>query len=578
MSAVRKLQIGIVGSLALVLLSLFAHPAFALKRAPIERATAPIDGRALEVAKQIDQLVQQKLDEAKIPASGRADDAEFLRRLYVDILGKIPTAEQAEQFLDSRDPDKRRKLIDQLLDDPAYGTNQGTLWHNWIVMPNFQILRIPPDSSGLLKWLASGFNTDRSWDTTVSELLTVDGSVDDRPWAVFYLYCGTNYARPRPNVLAASTARLFLGTQLQCCECHDHPYRDWKQADFWGLASFFGHLVDDVPGGGERGHSNSGAILHESHELKAPPESDVKSGDPPFIEPPPGATIRIPVTSFRSVGKIIPAKFLDNSTTGIPDQAPFRPALAKWLTSGENKQFALAYVNRLWSQFFGRGFVNPIDDFDGSNPASHPELLKLLADEFTIDGFRTKHLVRCICNSAAYQRTSQALPENKSDKELFSHMQLKVLRPEVLYDSLCEALELPQPVFIDDTLSSTLYSGTREATPRDLFCLYFSTKDASAEAAEFSQGIPQALVLMNARSVSNADADTHEDVVERLTKAAHKSDEIIEDLFLASLSRRPTPAELTKLKDYLARHQQSPAAYRDVLWSLINRSEFAFCR
>ncbi len=535
----------------------------------------------LDVSRQIDQLIQAKLDAAKIVPSSQTDDGEFVHRVYLDITGRIPTAEQAKKFLDSTDVRKREKLIDELLDSPAFGRNLATFWHNWMVMPNQPNLRVPPDSRGLHAWLVEGFNKNRGWNEMVAELISFEGSTSEKPEGVFYLYNGNNYARPRPNVMAASVSRLFMGTQIHCAECHDHPFRDkWTQKDFWGMAAFFSRMVDD-PGTvseDERGHSNTGAIVHEVVEMKPPRAVDVKSGDPPFIPPPPGAAIHIPVTSFRSVGKVIPAKFLDGSTGTIPDKAPFRPALGKWITSPENKLFSQSFVNRLWAQYFGRGFVNPIDDFDESNPASHPELLELLAKEFVASGFQPKHLVRCICNSQAYQRDSHPVAENKGDIALFSHMQLKILKPESLYDSLSSALELPDPVFVDDTLSSTLYTGVNEATPRDLFCYFFNTKDPAADASEFSNGIPQALVLMNARSVSQADADPHEDVIERLEKTNEKPDEIVEDLFLGALSRRPTAQEKRRCTEYVIKRNKKPDAYRDVLWSLLNRSEFTFCR
>ena len=537
---------------------------------------------ALEVARDIDKLLQAKLDEAKIPSSPLADDAEFLHRLYIDVTGKIPTATQAKRFLDSTDPRKREKLIDELLATPACGQNLATSWHNWMVLPNMPNLRIPPDSRGLQKWLADGFNSNRGWDEMVTELITFEGSTDDKPEGAFYLFNGNNYARPRPNYLTGSVVRLFLGTQIHCAECHDHPFRSWEQKDFWGIAAFFSRTVDDPsPKTGpeeERGHSNSGAIIHEVADMKPPRPIDVKSGDPPFVPPPPGAAIGIPVTSFRGVGKVIPAKFLDSTKVEAGENPPLRPILAKWVTSKDNKLFAQSFVNRLWAQYFGRGFVNPIDDFDESNPPSHPELLDLLAKEFVVSGFQPKHLVRCICNTQAYQRDSHPTAENKDDKTLFSHMQLKVLKPESLYDSICVAMELPDPVLIDDSLSSTLYTGVNDPTPRDLFCFFFNTKDPAAEAGEYSNGIPQALVMMNAKTVSEAEADPHEDVVERLEKTSEKPDEIVEDLFLGSLSRRPTPQEKRRVNEYVSKSRKKPIAYRDVLWSLLNRSEFTFCK
>jgi hypothetical protein len=255
------------------------------------------------------------------------------------------------------------------------------------------------------------------------------------------------------------------------------------------------------------------------------------------------------------------AKFFLGEEPKLDDKVTYRKPFVAWLTAPENKYFARAAVNRMWAHFFAKGFVNPIEDMRDDNPASHPELLNTLAKEFSDSGYDLKHLIRCITLSKAYQRTSQPLPKN--DPALFSHMAVKVMNAEVLYDSLCIALgedrlQMGGPPIRDKTI-----------TERDRFVEFFSTRGQDDEATEFSFGVPQFLRLMNSAQFNKGGA-----IVGRLANEGTPPEKVIEGLFLATLSRRPTDAELKRMSAYVARQADARAAYNGVLWILVNSAEF----
>lgn len=514
----------------------------------------------LPVAADIDRLVNLKLAEAKVPASAVADDAEFLRRVYLDITGRIPTASQTTAFLDSPDPAKRAKLIDELLASSHYGQHFGTIWINLFVRRDANQIR-PPDPRPLQKWLAEGFNQNHGWDQTVRAILTAEGTGPEGTW---FILNGDSRNIPQPNIITRSVSNLFLGVNMQCAECHDHPLNDaWKQTDFWGVAAFFGRVRNT---GGAKG---AGGIVESATPVA------VKGGGKNPQPKVSGPAIAIPDTAFKNVGKVVPAQMPGGKEPPELDaKGPLRPAFAAWLTAGENPYFARTAVNRLWAHFLGTGFVNPLADFSDDNPPSHPELLARLAQEFTASGYDQKHLIRCICNSQAYQRTSRPLPDNKKDDKLFSHMGVKVLSPNVLADSLTVALETTN-LFPAPPAPAKRGTGAQPPTysPTEQFINFFTTKEEDAEPGEYAHGVPQALRLMNQVQFNAGGA-----VVERLMKTAGTPEKIVEGLYLAALSRRPSPAETKEMTDFVARQKTPRDGYNGVLWVLINSSEFIINR
>ena len=496
-----------------------------------------------EIAADLDRAIDRGLETAKVPASPRSDDGEFIRRATLDLLGRIPLGERAESFLDSRAPDKREKLIAELLTSPEYGRHFGMLWHN----------RINPRDSlneqdlnrKLFFWLADGFNRNRAWSATVSELLLAEGDKEKTPALGFYLsHLNTVEGFVEAERVAGSVAELFLGVNLRCAQCHDHPFAPWKQTDFWALAAFFGRVGVTRKLGDK--------ILVESATIRSKEQdrSPTARAD---------ATILIPGKQ-----KVVKARFLGGKEPYLPADKPFRPVLVEWLTSPTNERFAQALVNRLWAQLFGKGLVNPIDDFRTDNPPSYPEILHLLTREFIASGHDQKHLLRCILLSKTYQRTSRPLPGNKADPTLFSHMALKQLSGEALWDSLMQVLDGLR--FDKDLVKSVENPG------RVHWLVHFSTFAPDEAPTRYTHSVPQVLRMLNTHITNSHELP----LIRRIHRDKIAREKAVELLYLEILSRRPTAVETKLFVKYMEGVRDSNSAYRDVWWTLANTSEFLF--
>jgi hypothetical protein len=270
------------------------------------------------------------------------------------------------------------------------------------------------------------------------------------------------------------------------------------------------------------------------------------------------ATIEIP-----GKGTIVKARFLEGDEPELDPAKPFRPAFVKWLTAKENERFAQAAANRLWAHFLGRGLVNPVDDIHPDNPPSHPELFKLLAGEFADSGHDCKHLIRCICNSKAYQRTSRPLPENKQDITLYSHAPLKQLSPEAIYDSL--ALIMDGLMIDKDLVKSVSNPG------RAHWVFSFNSQEAGEDATRYTHGVPQVLKMMNS-GLSHANPP----VVRKIFQDKLTWEQATERIYLTALARRPSPEEIKIWEKYRDEVKNPETTYRHMLWTLVNGSEWIF--
>jgi mono/diheme cytochrome c family protein len=502
------------------------------------------------VAKIIDTAILDPLKKDKASLAPITDDAEFLRRVYLDLNGRIPTIEQARTFLDGKAMDKRSKLVEELLATPLFAKQYGSLWARLITAEE------PYLRNDLENWLTDQLQKNRGWDQIVRDMITAVGK---GPETAFIMSNVENKV-PQPDKLAGSTAKLFLGMQLQCAECHNHPFTSWKQTDFWALAAFYGR-TKVLPKGQPVG---VGEVA----------QTDVKAkGKGPAVAIK-GPAIVIPTSAGRGAGKVVKAKFLQGGEPDLKDMEPLRPALAAWITSADNPYFAQAAVNRVWAQLFGYGQVNPVDDLQEDNPASHPVVLQTLAEEFQASGYDLKHLVRCICATSTYQRSSRR-PAGADENDLpYARMKLKVMSPEALYDSLILATGMKE-IAIQTTAAAT--SGTGGAkkgakeTARDRFLRFFNTRDIDTLPVDFTHGIPQALSLMN-DPVFNRGTPR----IEGLAKLPQ--DQAIETLFLATVSRRPRAEELTHMKDFLTRQTDPVRGYVQIQWVLLNSAEFMLIR
>jgi Protein of unknown function (DUF1549)/Protein of unknown function (DUF1553) len=512
----------------------------------------------LRMAAEIDRLVERGLTQANVPASPSADDAEFLRRVTLDITGRIPTYDETIAFLDSTTADKRRRLVNRLLDSPAYGQHFATIWNELIVPRDKGSTKTVRDP--FTPWLAEQFNQNRGWDVIVRELLTAEGKLRDKPETGFIAANCENF-EPQPNLLADATARLFLGIQLRCAECHDHPFAPWKQSDFWELAAFFSHLRK----GYSDGKNPAGWTYTES-----PPDDPISQKFSPSFAAPgvAGAALVVPVTGGKLAGQVVRARLLAGAELPANGEQPFRPRLAAWVTGSDNRWFAANAANRLWADFFGRGLVQPLDGFSADRPPEQSELLTLLAKELADSAFDVKHLIRAIVSSQAYQRTSRALPANKSDSERFSHMAVKPLRPEMLYDAISIVLYPPVPKSIGKPNTALQLLGLPK-TSRDEFVRSYAMRPDETVGSEVNTGVPQFLQLLNSELLNQESPG-----LTRLLRGEPAPADAIESLYLAALSRRPTAEERRWMLDYIAENGDQRAAYGGVLWTLLNSGEF----
>lgn len=481
-----------------------------------------------QLSAKIDQHVAKRLAEDKIPASPVASDAEFLRRVYLDIVGVIPTVDEARAFLDDQDPAKRIKLIDKLLASEKFGEHFADIWQSMMLPRDSANRRLAADP--IVSWLKKNFNENKTWDKLVAELLTSEGSQDKNGAVTFFL------ANQTPDKFTDQTTRLFLGVQLQCAQCHNHPFTSWKQAEYWGMAQFFMKVRPD--------NVNKAA----------------KAGNSPGISETGKGKAKLPEGAMT-----VPAKFLQGEQPKLDTGAPYRPVLAQWMTSANNPFFAKAMVNRMWQHFMGRGIVNPVDDMHENNAPTHPALLAELSEQFKSSGFDLKDLIRTICNSQTYQRSSKAASEVDTAGVLFAHMAIKPFTPEQLYDSLTQVVG-PAPRG-QQAVNKKMQVRGQGNSPRLQFVNFFMA-DEGADPTEYQAGIPQALRLMNSPQFNRPSG-----LLEQATKAAKSPAEVIEYLHLGTLSRRPTADETKRLVEYVSKND-TKQAYGDILWALLNSSEF----
>jgi hypothetical protein len=491
------------------------------------------------VAARVERLIDARLAQEKIPASPPAGDGEFLRRASLDLVGRIPTSRRVVEFLADRRPDKRARLIDELLADEAFGRNLGEVWYHLLVSPNDDNFRLLDHS--LAGWLAARFNRNQGWDRVVSDLLTARGARDANPAAEFWLAqvgAGKKAPRVKPADAAGVIAQRFLGVRYQCAECHNHPFTEFTQADFWSLAAFFGKV--GLAGANRKAAKAKAGAARVQDEFATDlriviPESKGKQAAPRF---PDG-------TAYKPSGKGLRADF------------------AAWCTSPDNRAFAEAGVNRLWAHLFGRGLY-PVDDFRADAPPSHPEVLRLLAKEFVRSGFDMKHLVRCLCQTRAYQRSSDAAAGNAADEKFFSHASVRLMSTDVLLDSLSTALG-------QNALGGKkgkAKNAKNARNPRAKFLALFATSEERDFSVEYSHGIPQALRLMNGDHLGG-----NNPTLKGLLRAGDP-DKVVEGLFLATLSRRPTPAERQKATELVRQEGGLAKGAAALQWVLLNSGEF----
>jgi Protein of unknown function (DUF1549)/Protein of unknown function (DUF1553) len=558
-------------------------------------------GSAYTLSAAMDREIDAALAAAKIPASPLADDAEFLRRVTLDLTGTIPTHERATAFLLDADPYKRAKLVDELLESRYYGLHLAHIWSDLLIKRDFDSNK-NLKTEAFVNWIAGEFNAGKGWDAIVRSILTAAGKEEELPQSLFYLANQDNF-QPAPAKLVGATANLFMGIPLQCCECHVHPSVDkWTQQDFWGMAAFFGHLTaerEGPPNAAQRGvpatfvetparpidprekAAAKAAAKAAQQAAKAAPnkaaakailkaaKAGPKAGNK---ADPPGVVIPIPdPTDDRKNVGYAKAKFFEGPPANL-SSVPYRPALAEWLTASQNRYFAPAAVNRLWAHLFTRGLVHPIEDMSDGNASSHPAALKELSEAFVKADYDFKFVLRALCNTRAYQRTSRPLPENAEDEKLFSHMPVKVIGARQLLESLTVATGLlqPDPAARRGPRGAAANNNVkRPAGPQPLE-RFFDTREYDDIVTEYAYGVPQILRLMNSPLTNRA----NQTAARVMRTNRNDQARVIEDFYLMALTRRPRPEELERMAAFVDKQGGGQQAYGGVLWALLNSAEF----
>ncbi len=497
----------------------------------------------------VDAMLKESWDENNVKPSKRASDEEFLRRAYLDVLGRTPNITEANAFLRIKDADKRPKLVEYLLANPDYSKNFATLWKVVLLGRKNQPREV--DAGAMTAWLRRQFAENRPWNEMANEMITAKGSNKENGAVNFTL---AHMADGAIN-LTSITTRVFLGQQIQCTQCHDHPSNDWKQADFWGINAFYkGMKRDEI-----RTANAAGTEVVDHYELYDEPSDRYSSYE----------------RRDARLGIAFPT-FLDGRKISQNKDVNRREALGKFITEPANDNFSKAYVNRMWGHFFGRGFVQPVDDFGTHNPPSHPELLDKLGQQFKESGYDTKALVRWIMNSDAYNLTSSAIKENEKDETLFTHMNLKPMTPEQLFDSLIVA-----------TAAHKAGGGEDTSRRRDAWLGQFVTafaNDDGEESLSFQGTIPQALMMMNGelmeKAVGGRSGSFLADLLEQARLKAKGSVEayVVNNIYLAALSRYPTTGELGVARRYLMSNPDTIYVMEDMFWALLNSNEFVLNR
>jgi hypothetical protein len=488
-------------------------------------------GTPHDMAARVDALLAQAWGNAGVAPAPGASDGEFLRRAYLDLTGKIPTVGEARAFLADKDPAKRERLIDSLLAQPAHANHLATTWTRFLLPQNDATRAF--GGAQFHTWLADKFADNLAYDALARELLLAKGQVQQSGPVLFY-----TALELKPEELAASTSRSFLGVQIQCAQCHDHPFDHWTQRDFWGYAAFFARL--------QRPTNPQQQFFVQV--------ADADQGD----------------VKFPDTQEIVLPKFLGGSESADGQDGTRREKLATWLTSDQNPYFAKATVNRVWANLFGRGLVHPVDDLGPHNPASNPQLLEELAAYFIATNYDVRNLTKALALTKAYQASS-ASAESVSHPELFARMAIKPLTGEQLYDCLALATARRQNQFTyGGFAASGFYDQTRVA-----FLAKFNT--AANSIADYQNGIPQALTLMNGQEVRTATDLTQSDILVALTAPFFTDEKRVETLFLSTLSRLPRDDERKQFVEYVnakADTETKRKALGDVLWALLNSAEF----
>lgn len=488
---------------------------------------------------EIDRLALASWEQLGVVPAETASDSDYMRRVYLDVIGVLPTPDEVRAFLADTSPGKRRQLVDRLLERPEYVDLWSLRWSD--------LLRVHTRFLGekgvasFRGWIRQSVRENKPLTGWVDELLVSQGNLFTSGPVAYY------FVDEKPEELAETTAQVFLGIRLQCTKCHHHPNEIWSQHDYYGLAAFFTRLekkdtLDQGRFGGVR------AVR-------------------PVANPSPSRPLAV-AAQPKLLGHDQPATLTTNDD--------IRRDLAAWITAKENPFFARNFANRYWAWLNGRGLVEPVDDLRATNPPSHPELLAYLEREFIDHGYDPKHLIRLICTSAVYERAVELTPARDIDGMLLTHRAPRRLPAEMLLDAINQACGTNEGFAgMPETIRAT------ELPDPSVPSHFLSTfgrpvRNSPCDCARSSQpDLSQALLMLNSPTLHGK--LTHaEGRIRKLIAANKTDDEVMEELYLATLSRLPTDNERVLIREVVAGQPMKSEVWQDVLWTLINSAEFLF--
>lgn len=497
----------------------------------------------------IDDFVFAKLRRFQIVPSALSGDGEFLRRVCLDLTGTLPPAGRAREFLASRDPQKREKLVDALIGSPEFVDYWTFRFSDIFRVAIFANGLTPKFSQKYWEWIRVNVETNRPYDEVARERLSAQGySAASRHFIPY------NQIGPPADVMAEEV-RVFFGRRLDCAQCHNHPYENWSQDQFWGMAAFFGSLF------------KAGPVVFDH-----PRNMDLSSKD---------VDGKVELVHPRTKARVEPA-LLDGSALDLKPEANPRKELARWMT--QQPYFAEAAVNRIWGYFFARGIVDPVDDFRSTNPPVNPGLLAALAKDFGEHGYDLRHLMRTIVLSRTYQLSARPNETNKTDRLNYSHTKPRALDAEVLLDAVVQVTGVPETFATAVSEGGSVGqapAGTRAVNLKDpdmyysrFLELYGRPNRGAIPERDGKPNLGQALhMLAGATYVDRLGAKDSR--LERLLRAGASDAAIIEDFYLAAFSRFPAKEETAELLGILAARAGREAGLREFVWALISSREFA---
>lgn len=498
----------------------------------------------------VDRFAKKKWQELGITPSELSTDEQFLRRIYLDLTGTLPTPKQVTEFLADKDAAKRDKLIDRLVDSTEYSYLFANKWADILRVKRRNQADRAAGTFAFHAWIRESIAKDKPYDQFVREILAATGDESQSPPTVWYKELTD------PQQFVDDTAQVFLGLRIACAQCHHHPYEKWSQDDYWGLAAFFGRV-------GRKNVQVMGGVANQQAQRQV------------IFNRPTGN-----VTNKRTN---TPAKIqaLDAQPMEISTDEDPRHKLVDWMANKDNPFFARAVANRYWSHFFGRGIVDPIDDMRVTNPPTNPELLDALANELVKNNFSLKHLVKVIVKSRTYQLSSTPNEFNKHDKQSFARFYPRRMSAEVLFDAVNQVTNTNASF---GGLPNDKHSPNRAIMlPDEAFASYFldvfgrPQRISACECERVSEAnLAQALHLLNSQEIQDklSGAGRRADI---LAKDKREDAEKVEELFLWAFGRRPTQEHRQLALEHIARHAMNKKlAYENILWALLNTKEFVF--